>query len=175
MLVEKLNINERVNSDKIVPAYTENGYKKMPIPKELYEIIKLARDRNHDHFYQGMKLWIVSLAKIVPCIERIIFNFFHVEPNHKRIVFDISKQVEVKEGITSILQPILEKWTQQILAPNPIIHGIRRYLRGAAMQLHVDSLPRIISAILQVSAPICPNPRSNKVMNFSFLWKNLFS
>ena len=83
-----------------------------------------------------------------------IFNFFHVEPNHKRIVFDISKQVEVKEGITSILQPILEKWTQQILAPNPIIHGIRRYLRGAAMQLHVDSLPRIISAILQVSASI---------------------
>ena len=110
----------------------------------------------------------------VQCTYVLIFNFFHVEPNHKRIVFDISKQVEVKKGITSILQPILEKWTQQILAPNPIIHGIRRYLRGAAMQLHVDSLPRIISVILQVSAPICFNPRSNKVIIFSFLWKMFF-
>ena len=64
MLVEKLNINERVNSDKIVPAYTENGYKKMLVPKELYEIIKLARDRNHDHFYQGMNC---VLDKIIPC------------------------------------------------------------------------------------------------------------
>ena len=72
MLVEKLNINERVNSDKIVPAYTENGYKKMPIPKELYEIIKLARDRNHDHFYQGMNC---VLDKIIPCSVHIYLQF----------------------------------------------------------------------------------------------------
>ena len=72
--------------------------------------------------------------------------------------------MEVKEGITSILQPILEKWTQQILAPNPIIHGIRRYLRGASMQLHVDSLPRIISAILQVG-PLGINNGSNLSIN----------
>ena len=67
-----------------------------------------------------------------------------------RIVIDISKQWNVRTNISQTMLPILEDWSSQKLSQTFIIHGIRRYLRGSSMTLHVDTLPRIISAILQV-------------------------
>ena len=49
------------------------------------------------------------------------------------------------------LKPILEEWCQKKLSKEVVIYGIRRYLRGAWLSLHVDQLPtHIISVILQV-------------------------
>ena len=45
-----------------------------------------------------------------------------------------------------------EKWSGQNLSPKCKMYGIRRYLRGARMMLHVDKLPwNIIGAILHVN------------------------
>ena len=58
---------------------------------------------------------------------------------------------EVRKEIESSLLPILENWSRQSLKKEPVIYGIRRYLRGAWLGLHVDHLPtHIISVILQV-------------------------
>ena len=63
----------------------------------------------------------------------------------------IHDKSEVRKEIESSLLPILENWSRQSLKKEPIIYGIRRYLRGAWLGLHVDHLPtHIISVILQV-------------------------
>ena len=56
----------------------------------------------------------------------------------------------IVENLRKTLKPILEDWCKKPLANEIYIYGIRRYLRGAWLSLHVDKVPRIISAILQV-------------------------
>ena len=58
--------------------------------------------------------------------------------------------------IVSNIQPIIENWSSQKLsARNVALFGIRRYLRGSWMSLHVDKLPdRILSAILQIDQKV---------------------
>ena len=68
-----------------------------------------------------------------------------------KILIDIIDKTGLKNIIKTALKPILQDWSGQILSENVIIYGIRRYLRGASMLLHVDKFPtHIISAILQV-------------------------
>ena len=58
--------------------------------------------------------------------------------------------------IVSKIQPIVETWSGQKLSTrNVALFGIRRYLRGSWMSLHVDKLPdRILSAILQIDQKV---------------------
>ena len=51
----------------------------------------------------------------------------------------------------SFLADSLQKWSKQKISPNGVFYGMRRYLKGAWMSLHVDRLPsHILSVILQV-------------------------
>ena len=53
--------------------------------------------------------------------------------------------------ISTYVKNEIEEWCGQELENIIIFHGIRRYLKGAWMALHLDKLPtHIISAILQV-------------------------
>ena len=57
----------------------------------------------------------------------------------------------VKKRINELIKPILETWSKKKLSDDVTIFGIRRYLRGARMRLHVDKKrTHVISAILQV-------------------------
>ena len=52
--------------------------------------------------------------------------------------------------IEDIIKPIIEKWAGTKVRKLSKIYGIRRYLRGAQLLLHVDKYPtHILSAILQ--------------------------
>ena len=60
-------------------------------------------------------------------------------------------KVNLGEYISTYIKKELEEWCSQELDKKIIFHGIRRYLRGSWMALHLDKLPtHIISAILQV-------------------------
>ena len=53
------------------------------------------------------------------------------------------------------LKPTIEKWSGQKLSENAYLYGIRRYLRGASLGLHVDKLPsHILSVIFQVDQKV---------------------
>ena len=84
----------------------------------------------------------------------MIPNFFYIfltVPKPKMLMYFIHDNSEVQKEIESSLLPILENWSRQSLKKEPVIYGIRRYLRGSWMGLHVDHLPtHIISVILQV-------------------------
>ena len=77
--------------------------------------------------------------------------YFIIElKNNIRELTTINSQY-VYDRIYQVIKPILETWSGQQLSFEGVF-GIRRYLRGASMQLHLDRLPtHIISAILQVN------------------------
>ena len=59
---------------------------------------------------------------------------------------------EVRKKILNFLEVILESWSGEKLSKEVVFYGVRRYLKGAYMSLHVDKVPtHILSAILQVS------------------------
>ena len=79
---------------------------------------------------------------------------FYLFPELKNITKLIKVSSTVKETAIDILKPILQKWSKQKIS-NGLFFGMRRYLRGAWMSLHVDRLPsHIISVILQVCIQI---------------------
>ena len=64
---------------------------------------------------------------------------------------ELMDNMSIQKNLRETLKPILEEWCKKLLASDITIYGIRRYLRGAWLSLHVDKLPtHIISAILQV-------------------------
>ena len=62
----------------------------------------------------------------------------------------INDNQEVHQEIKNSLLPIMGNWCGLSLK-SAVVYGIRRYIRGAWLGLHVDRLPtHIISVILQV-------------------------
>ena len=55
--------------------------------------------------------------------------------------------------ISRVMKPIIQKWAKTELSKEMTVYGIRRYLRGSSLLLHVDRKDlRIFGAILQESA-----------------------
>ena len=81
-----------------------------------------------------------------------------LESKHNIKVIDFAKPeyVNLHMEIVSKIQPIIENWSgQKLSSKNVALFGIRRYLRGSWMSLHVDKLPdRILSAILQIDQKV---------------------
>ena len=83
----------------------------------------------------------------------IIGALYFSEPKHN--IMNLNVQFEknhLGDYISKHVKKEIEEWCGQELDKKIIFHGIRRYLRGSWMALHLDKLPtHIISAILQVS------------------------
>ena len=64
----------------------------------------------------------------------------------------VRDEAVLRTEIIRQLKPILEDWSHLKLSGSQVvIYGIRRYLRGSWLSLHVDQVPsHIISVILQV-------------------------
>ena len=63
----------------------------------------------------------------------------------------VNTNSSLREKTRLVLKPILEKWCKRELSDDLQVYGVRRYLRGAWLSLHVDKpKTHVISAILQV-------------------------
>ena len=97
-------------------------------------------------------------------MHNILFILLELKNNTKLIKVSSA----VQETTINILKPILQKWSKQKISPNGVFYGMRRYLKGAWMSLHVDRLPsHILSVILQVldtSFPLFLWEQNNKVL-----------
>ena len=71
----------------------------------------------------------------------------------------LQDNMSIVENLRQTLKPIFEDWSRIALENHVVVYGIRRYLRGAWLSLHVDKIPRIISAILQVYVHLKSNER----------------
>ena len=63
----------------------------------------------------------------------------------------VNRNKILNKKVLNAMKPILEKWCGRMLSDDLQVYGIRRYLRGAWLSLHVDKPEtHIVSAILQV-------------------------
>jgi hypothetical protein len=74
----------------------------------------------------------------------------HWETNTEMNHLDMHMPSVDKETISSLIQATLEKWTGVALVATSM-YGIRVYRRGSILAPHVDRLPLVISAIINVA------------------------
>lgn len=60
---------------------------------------------------------------------------------------------EIQRQVYDSIQSILEEWTGQSLKESSL-YGIRVYHQGAVLAPHVDTLPRVVSAIINVDQDV---------------------
>ena len=73
------------------------------------------------------------------------------ELKNNTLLIDIEKSKHVENIALRTLKPLIENWSHTTLSSDIVIFGVRRYLHGASLALHVDKLPtHVLSAILQV-------------------------
>ncbi len=61
----------------------------------------------------------------------------------------------IRKGLEFTLKPIIEKWSGTSVKSDAVIYGIRRYLKGAELGVHVDRYPsHILSVILQIDQKV---------------------
>ena len=123
--------------------YTEIGFKKMRAPEgvwkpliEFWEENKLKEKA--EQWPRGntyVNNWEVA-SYMVNFEDKSLRGGFDV----KKIVWDAAK-------------PILEEWTGKKLEPTSL-YGVRVYKNGAVLATHVDRLPLVSSAIIQVAQDI---------------------
>ena len=119
--------------------YTEIGFKKMRAPEGAWKplINYWAENKNKEKLEQWPRGNTYVNNWETPSY---MVNF---EDKSLRGGFD------VKQQIWNAVKPILEEWTGKELTPTSL-YGIRVYKHGAVLATHVDRLPLVTSAIIQV-------------------------
>ena len=60
---------------------------------------------------------------------------------------------KLKQSIWEVARHELQQWTKEELTPTSL-YGIREYIEGAILATHVDRLPLVISAIINVAQDV---------------------
>ena len=160
-----------------IPKLSKYGYKKMKMPKDLHSLMLQMRNSSQPAIetchipncelncykwetviatpFKNRKRKIASnILTHIPMLKVFINVFLSLELKKNLLIFGGNGQntfKEINEKINESIKPLLEKWCQRKLSNNLTVYGIRRYLRGAWMRLHLDKYTtHIVSAIFQV-------------------------
>jgi hypothetical protein len=127
-----------------MPAYTDFGYEKRGIPDDLFKTIL-----ENQRINETLKWEDCIPSPHINC-ESIV-NGAKINKNNVQLI-QFNNERKVKRQLVKTLKPILEKWSRiKVSSKEVTIYGIRRYLRGSWLSLHVDKVPsHILSIILQV-------------------------
>ncbi|GKY95393.1 hypothetical protein MPSEU_000500900 [Mayamaea pseudoterrestris] len=117
--------------------FTSAGYAKMKVPTQAFNILR-AYWNYHNVSQARMELWDAG---------NVYVNHWHVPTT---IVPLDSLSLANRRIVADQLKSVLEQWTQTTLVPTST-YGIRVYHRGALLSPHVDRLPLVISAIVNVA------------------------
>jgi hypothetical protein len=117
------------------------GFKKIRAPPEVYNLIQEFWNKNKD---KG-KLEVWSKGNTYTNNWKAPTKMVSVEDTTLRGAGRVFKQ-----KIWDAAQNTLEEWTGQKLAPCSL-YGVRIYQEGAILATHVDRLPLVSSAIINVA------------------------
>jgi hypothetical protein len=140
------NDNFRIRMNRDQPAsvynYTVKGYEKIRAPEELFSIIK--------------EFWEANRHKAE--IEWKDINVYHNAWEAPPTIVHLNQQrmggsVELQNKIWNLAKPILEEWTGQYLT-GVSLYGIRLYHNNSILTPHVDRMPLVTSAIIQVDQDV---------------------
>uniref|UniRef100_A0A7S1UF35 Uncharacterized protein n=1 Tax=Phaeomonas parva TaxID=124430 RepID=A0A7S1UF35_9STRA len=150
MRVEAGRFDMNKNQAKKMKTFTDNGYHKMKVPPELFERIKNFWE--HSPRKHKLEAWTdgntyvnhwESPTYMVSLEDRAQNPIGEFEDNGYKL----------KEAIWAGIKPILEEWTGQTLHKTSL-YGIRVYREGAILAPHVDRLPLVSSAIINVAQDV---------------------
>ena len=117
----------------------------MSIPDELYESILEARRPETLNWEKCVASPYTNCLAIRERGEKV--------PKHNVQIMRVKNEKVLRQSLVSHLKPIIEEWAGQSMSSQVVVYGIRRYLKGAWLSLHVDQVPtHIFSVILQVGS-----------------------
>jgi prolyl 4-hydroxylase len=124
---------------RIVTNYTYAGYAKLRIPFESYQLLEEVWEHR-------------DTAKREYWDEGNSFTNHWSSPT-SYLALDRFLTIQQRRTVLRQVQEILEQWTQTRLVPTSL-YGLRIYERDAVLAPHVDRMPLIISAILNVAQEV---------------------
>jgi hypothetical protein len=139
---------DRVRMSKRQPKsmvnYTEHGYTKIRAPENVFKLIKEFWEKNKDK--QSLEGWPAGNTYV---------NHWST-PSYIVSVEDPSLDGGghvLKQKIWNAARDTISEWTGQQLAECSL-YGIRVYTEGAILATHVDRLPLVSSAIINVDQDV---------------------
>lgn len=124
--------------------FTELGFAKIKAPKAVYDTARAFWDLHRKT--QTSEAWPPGNTYVNHWIADSTMCSF--EDRRSQPLGFKSKDI-----IWDAAKPILEAWTGQTLKPTSL-YGIRSYFRGAILATHVDRLPLVTSAIINVDQDV---------------------
>lgn len=135
---------QRIDMSLLQPSsqhnYTELGFKKMKVPENVWEAISAFWTKNKDN--PAPEKWPRGNT----------YTNHWDAPTEFVSVDDTARGGggKLKNDIWNGMKPILADWVGEELKPTSL-YGIRIYREGAILSTHVDRLPLVTSAIIQVA------------------------
>jgi prolyl 4-hydroxylase len=127
-----------------VQNYTHMGFKKIKAPPEIFKMIKEFWDKNKDK--RSLEQWGVGNT----------YTNNWASPTYMVSVEDSKLRgggAKLKQQIWDSAYDTVSRWTEQQLTECSL-YGIRVYTEGAVLATHVDRLPLVSSAIINVASDL---------------------
>lgn len=124
--------------------YTDLGFKKIKAPESVFKVIKEFWEKNKDR--QEPEKWFTG-------------NTYTNHWNAPTAMVSVENSRlrgggnRLKQKIWDLAQETLQQWTGEELTPCSL-YGIRVYVDGAVLATHVDRMPLVSSAILNVAQDV---------------------
>jgi hypothetical protein len=142
--VEADRIAMSVRQPQSMVNYTDTGFKKIRAPKELMDLLYNFWEQNKDR--KKIENWYTG-STYVNSWESPTY-MVSVENSGLR-----GGGLNLKQKIWDAAKDTIQQWTGQELVPCSM-YGIRTYTNGAILAPHVDRLPLVSSAIVNVAQDV---------------------
>lgn len=137
---EKDRIEMNLLQPSAMQNYTHAGYAKVPTPQVVQDMLTSVWKDHHQE--QTRELW-----------DRGNTYVNHWESPTYMVDWETHLSKSQKQNLVKQLQSVLEAWTQQSLVVTSV-YGIRVYKEGSILAPHVDRLPLVSSAIINVAQDV---------------------
>ena len=124
--------------------FTETGYKKIRAPESLFKLLREFWEKNRHR--ETKESWFTGN----------IFTNYWSSPSQMISMYDTENEgggANLATTVSEATREIIEEWTGMNLTSTSV-YGIRVYKRGAVLSPHVDRLPLISSAIINVAQDV---------------------
>eukprot|EP00529_Nitzschia_sp_RCC80_P005363 CAMPEP_0113520682 /NCGR_PEP_ID=MMETSP0014_2-20120614/44232_1 /TAXON_ID=2857 /ORGANISM="Nitzschia sp." /LENGTH=988 /DNA_ID=CAMNT_0000418581 /DNA_START=335 /DNA_END=3301 /DNA_ORIENTATION=+ /assembly_acc=CAM_ASM_000159 len=139
---DRHRIHMNVEQPSSVYNYTNKGYEKIRAPEELFSVIKQFWEANRDKAE----------------VEWKDINVYHNTWEAPPTIVHLNQErtggsTALQNKIWKLVQPILQEWTGHYLE-GVSLYGIRLYHNNSILAPHVDRMPLVTSAIIQVDQDV---------------------
>ncbi|KAL7555320.1 hypothetical protein ACHAWF_019006 [Thalassiosira exigua] len=141
---EENRIHMNVRQPPSMVNYTDLGFKKVKCPERVFKGVKKFWENHKGH--EEVEAWF----------EGNTYTNHWDSPTYMLNVSDAKLQgggSALTDRIKEVARHELERWTDQEVTPTSL-YGVRKYTDGAVLATHVDRLPLVLSAVLNVDQDV---------------------